>query len=367
MDPSALQAALASRKTLAHVDVKEPTLADVIRAKEGAEFAVPWWFDPSVSGWVQSQDPPPAASSSSSSSSASSSPSPSPSGRRTISVVTYNVWFEDYFRGLRTQRLLDLVAERDPDVVVLEEMTKESLAVLRSHKWFQAGGYWLSDAVGDTWGGRGTYGVVVASRLPIDTLSIRKVPTVMGRKLVVASVRLPHSEGSELMCIVGCHLESTSECGETRTAQLRAAISHSKNFPHTIILGDTNINNEEEASVLFRTPSTPTPTSTSATSASTTPASTPSQAENSSTFVDVWKAFAQATGSSDPGLTRFPVLSPPFEPREPRRLDRVFARNLRIVHAEVFGKEPIPMELTPGAEKPVLPSDHYGFHCTLSF
>src|SRR5262249_4560371 len=77
-----------------------------------------------------------------------------------FSLLTWNVWFGGHRFAERRAALIAALAARQPDVILLQEVTPELLASLVAEDWVQSG-YQVSDAAGRT---LGDYGVLVLSR-----------------------------------------------------------------------------------------------------------------------------------------------------------------------------------------------------------
>lgn len=54
-----------------------------------------------------------------------------------LSLVTWNVWFDDYAFGERTQGLLEELHQHRPDLVALQEVTPRLLRALSRTVWLQ--------------------------------------------------------------------------------------------------------------------------------------------------------------------------------------------------------------------------------------
>jgi tyrosyl-DNA phosphodiesterase 2 len=168
-------------------------------------------FDPSRGAWAKVREPPPVA--------------PAPAA---ITLITWNVWFAPYSFDERFRALLAEVHARRPDVVCLQEITPESLALLLAEPWVRAH-YRISDARGDTFE---AYGVVILSRLPIRALEIHDLPSHMERRLLMAEIA---------GLVVGAvHLESMKN-PETRAFQLAEIFPRLKAAGHdNVLCGDFN-------------------------------------------------------------------------------------------------------------------------------
>jgi len=236
-------------------------------------------------------------------------------------VLTWNVWFGGHMFEERCAALLAELERRRPDVIALQEVTPELLAMLVDAPWVTRH-YQLSDL--QLWQG---YDVVILSRVPIRRLSTLELPTQMGRRLRIA----------ELACglaIATIHLESMKESIAARATQLRLLQPHLAGLAADVALvGDMNFQPSDAIETAALDPS----------------------------FVDVWPALR----ADDPGYTadserntmRF-ALKPTLSRK---RIDRVFLRSARWQPAaiELVGTEPIDVDQT-------FTSDHFGLEVRLT-
>src|SRR5262249_56602920 len=160
-------------------------------------------------------------------------PQPPASPPVDFSLLTWNVWFGGHRSAERRAALLAALAARQPDVILLQEVTPELLAALVAEDWVQSG-YQVSDATGRT---LGDYGALFLSRLPILQLSYLELPTTMGRALLIA----------DLACgvrVATVHLESMRHSTERRVAQLALAQSTLAETAAAGLAGDMNFTSE---------------------------------------------------------------------------------------------------------------------------
>ncbi len=154
-------------------------------------------------------------------------------GPAAITVITWNTWFAPYSFNARFKALLALLHARRPDVVCLQEIVAESLALLLAEPWIRAD-YRISDARGTTFE---SYGVVILSRLPVLALGIHELPSSMSRRLLVAEVAV----GPRRLVIATAHLESLKPGADTRADQLAEIFPRLRALgPDTVFTGDFN-------------------------------------------------------------------------------------------------------------------------------
>lgn len=155
----------------------------------------PFVFDRSRGAWTEERAAPPAA-----------------APLAALTLVTWNVWFAPYAFEARFRALLGVISARRPDIVCLQEIIPESLAMLLAEPWIRDE-YRISDARGDTFD---SYGVVILSRLPVRALSLSELPSHMGRKLLWAEL----DSGAGSLVAGAVHLESLKPNRDVRAEQL---------------------------------------------------------------------------------------------------------------------------------------------------
>jgi tyrosyl-DNA phosphodiesterase 2 len=237
-----------------------------------------------------------------------------------VRLLTYNVWFGAHMFEERRAALIAELERRKPDVICLQEVTKELLDVLIDQPWITRG-YTLSDVELFQ-----TYDVAILSRLPVKKLSALPLPTQMGRRLLVAELACGLAIGT-------VHLESMKQSTQPRAAQLRLIQPALAALGDAVLCGDMNFQPTDEVE-----------------SAALDPA-----------FVDVWPALHP----NDPGYTADSQINKMRFELKPtlsrKRIDRVFLHSSRwrATSIELVGTEPIDLDGT-------FPSDHFGLATTLA-
>jgi tyrosyl-DNA phosphodiesterase 2 len=237
-----------------------------------------------------------------------------------VRMLTWNVWFGGHMFEERRDALLEELQRRRPDVIALQEVTQELLDALLEEPWVRTA-YQVS-----TWRVL-VYGVVILSRLPVRRMAEVELPTLMGRRLLVA----------ELACglaVATVHLESTREEAGMRAMQLQilqpALVDH---YADVMLVGDMNFQPDDPIENAVLDP----------------------------TFVDVWPALRPDepgyTVDTDINTMRLQVKSTPAH----KRIDRVFARcpHWRARSIELVGTKPIDVDGT-------FVSDHFGLEAVFS-
>jgi tyrosyl-DNA phosphodiesterase 2 len=248
-------------------------------------------------------------------------PSPQPTPPVDFSLLTWNVWFGGHRFGERRAALIAALAARQPDVILLQEVTPELLGALVAEEWVQSG-YHVSDATGRT---LGDYGILVLSRLPIVRLAFLELPTTMGRALVMADLACG-------MCVATVHLESMRHSTELRVAQLGLVQSALAEVPDVVLAGDFNFSPEDPDETAALDPA----------------------------LVDLWPALYPA----DPGYTIDSSINTMRGQTKSKaaheRIDRVFLRGptWRARSIDLVGAQPIDAAGT-------FVSDHFGLSVEL--
>ncbi|MBZ5713880.1 RNA repair domain-containing protein [Nannocystis pusilla] len=248
-----------------------------------------------------------------------------------LQVATYNVLFDLYepeqlYSERRTPACLELLRERDADVIALQEVTPTLWAALLAAPWVQAN-YHVSE--GPDAEGLVPYGQVLLSRWPlaveVHAFSPRKRLVVgrlalAGRRLAIAAVHLTSNRHDD------ADRRRAEQLGVLAERLARADVDDA------LVLGDLNFGDGEEDAQMAR-----------------------------AGLVDVWREVHP----HHPGFTFDPVANPlaALATRSGRaaRFDRVLLRSpagaLAAIDATLFGDRPFG---TGPEGQPMFASDHFG-------
>jgi tyrosyl-DNA phosphodiesterase 2 len=149
-----------------------------------------------------------------------------------LTFVTFNVWFAQYYLQERCQALLGIVRDCNADIICLQEIKPGYLGQILKQDWVQAD-YSVSDYTGIT---VQPYGVLLLSRLPIFHLRLHSLPSVMGRKLLVALFQV----NNQTFQVATVHLESLPAFAATRKQQLAQIFPALEKSEHAALMGDFN-------------------------------------------------------------------------------------------------------------------------------
>lgn len=100
--------------------------------------------------------------------------------------LTYNVWFDSFFRDERMKELFEILKNTSPDFIGLQEVLPEFFQCLVQQKWVQEN-YYVSDINGES---IKPYGVVLLSKNFPHKVSLFDMPSQMSRKLLVGEFQI---------------------------------------------------------------------------------------------------------------------------------------------------------------------------------
>lgn len=238
-----------------------------------------------------------------------------------LTLVTYNVWFGEYFTDERRAALMRILRATDADVIGLQEVTPSLLTYLNEQDWLRDGYHFAEVSVAP-------YGVMVLSRRPVQRLVEHELPTRMGRSLVVAEL--------EDLAVASVHLESL-RYANTRRRQLERIFPILDDYPHAVLMGDFNL------------------------------CSTWDENQNlDPRYVDIWAHLRPDepgwTEDTDINTMRLLVSSKPTQVRFDRIILRSKDLRWRPLEIERLGMEPVSAELPE-----VFPSDHFGLTARIEY
>lgn len=184
------------------------------------------------------------------------------SRRRSLRVVTYNVWFHGgfYFPNemgacasrsvdehkmsdfeVRTREVIRILKSLDPDIICLQEMTRWSRLLFKEDAWIRDGFVATFDIVG-------RYGVamLVSRRCYVEKPKVHEMETRMGRNLLHCKVSMaPTGEtdaAATMVHVATAHFESLSNAPVRKKQLIEAekVASREKHCACHILTGDFN-------------------------------------------------------------------------------------------------------------------------------
>ena len=162
---------------------------------------------------------------------------PGPTDR--LAIVTYNVQGDPTGENLRLSRLLRVIEEERPDIVVLQEVAPWALRVIAADEWVRSSGYAATTLDGQT---ASPFGLLVLNRCPIEETRHLGLEDGQGRVGLVTTLRV-----NGLRVGVGnVHLSSLLEDGPARADELDLVFAALADFDQAILAGDFNFGDGEE-------------------------------------------------------------------------------------------------------------------------
>jgi len=242
-------------------------------------------------------------------------------------MLTYNIWRSAEMMRERIEALGQIVEDLEPDILVLQEVTLENLAVLREQRWFSRYLLIPPDVTK-----QGTISLeIILSSYPVDKWFISPYKnSPRKRKLVVAETK--HAVLSSVKFVIaGTHLVHAGENTRFRELQLKEALQVLTPYENVCVMGDLNIEDKVDGDVVLPSP-----------------------------WIDAWLSLPGNTDSN--GLT-WDRSKTPFASVLTRtvnatsyqaRLDRVLCRlsDFKVKEMRIVGDK-----LTKTG---ILPSDHFG-------
>ena len=240
-----------------------------------------------------------------------------------LTVTTYNIWFNDTHAEQRHHAIAELLSREAPDIMAFQEVTPAALTVFLEQPWIREH-YRSAAAVG---GRRGNYGMLLLSRLPVDSVTYTRLPTRLSRGYLTARLTL----NDVPLTVVDIHLESGKASAALRARQLGLIRDSLRDSADAVTMGDFNIRDAEDAII-------------------------------GPDYRDIWPALRPG----EPGYTEDTTINHlRYDMKHKHRhvrFDRVLTKGDTWTpeSIELLGREPISSELPR-----VFPSDHFGVRCVL--
>lgn len=252
--------------------------------------------------------------------------------KKSFSLVTYNIWFDEYFKLERLDTILSLC--KGKDIICLQEVTKPKvLNKILSTDWIQQD-YYISDFQGNT---VQPYGVLILSKIPLLKFSFHEMPTFMSRYFLCMHLLI----NNELLQIGTVHLESLNN-QKLRKEQLKI-INSVLTSKHNIFCGDFNFcsyrnwdpNDMNLENFVLK--------------------------EITPEYEDIWEKT-----QSKKGYTFDSEVNKMLQHDEQMRYDRIMVKSKDWIpkQIKIIGNEPLSNTFKG---TPIYPSDHFGLETILEY
>ena len=124
----------------------------------------------------------------------------------TLSVVTWNVWFDALERERRIRHVLSTMQSTQPDVACFQELTASFIAALRQNFALNQTYDVFEDVSATTGASAKSYGtLVMCKKILAAAFSRHELTTLMDRELLVVELQLGQGQRA---CVATVHLES---------------------------------------------------------------------------------------------------------------------------------------------------------------
>ena len=250
-----------------------------------------------------------------------------------ITLLTWNIWFVRFEVKKRMNGVSSIIDKLKPNIITLNEVTRENLKLLASQPWYKRYRIVPTDL-----NRQEAYFVVILTNLPIQ--SWRAYPFFsfdLGWKLLVSTVNIPVSVITKAenvakfsLTIATSHFESLSANTLIREKQLNNSLKVLSEYENACLMGDLNLEQKVDGEIMLPKP-----------------------------WLDAWLSLP---GNSHwNGFTYNPSINKMIPSGEytKDRFDRVLCKltNFKVKRMKIVGKKP----LIPG----VFPSDHFGIFTVL--
>jgi endonuclease/exonuclease/phosphatase family metal-dependent hydrolase len=155
-----------------------------------------------------------------------------------LTVITFNVMFNDILLRERHRALIALLMKNAPDVICLQEVRKDLVP------WFiESLSEQYQPVIFDLQPVHRKYGELLFTKHNIEALLFECIPlpSKMERALQYVKIR----KDTEIWNVITLHLESLN-CSRVRQQQLKIIWENYSDLSHTIFCGDTNMKESEK-------------------------------------------------------------------------------------------------------------------------
>jgi len=276
-----------------------------------------------------------------------------------ITLVTYNVCFEQDFFDQRCDHIFDLLQNHRVDIVCLQEVVPKFLDKIKKEVWVQELYYLSNDHIDSSL----SYGCILLSTIPPKVLRRWQLPTTMGRDCLEAEFLL----NGQAFTVATIHLESL-DFPQKRKEQLYY-LSQILTAPSVTILGDFNFDSEQNYSHLeYKREAIRRGMPIEAVESVPLPDNEPIENDSLKSYFPEFKDVWVDSGLTDPkekGFTFDSLKNRMIKGYERMRYDRILLKSKYWLPTAIslLGEDPIQVTKVGGAV--VYPSDHFGLIMTL--
>jgi len=239
-----------------------------------------------------------------------------------LSVITYNIWFDSSTAEERVPKLLDIVAEKNADIIAFQEVEGWFIKALESDGRFDD--YHFSVERG--WFDSVKGGLLLLTKAQAIQQQYIDFPSNMNRGALSIVNRIERAK----VCVATVHLESMLDDTQIRIKQLNLITQQTAQCNQSILLGDFNFGDGE--------------------------------LENQHIglgYFDIWKQIrADYAGYTWNTNESFLAKRNSFPSEGSRRLDKIYIKGdmLTPINIEIIGND----SFVTQTGRTLFPSDHFG-------
>jgi exonuclease III len=178
----------------------------------------------------------------------------------TLSILDYNIWFDKYNMAERTISLIDVIEEKKPDILLLQEVTPKVFEILVMTLNKLGYKHNFPEVINKS------YDCCIFSKFPIIEKNYNDFNnTRMGRALITSVIEFPiiikngdNLNVENINILLGTsHFESVfdkkySNIKKDQYLYVQQYLDNKKEYKYIIFGGDTNIINEDETKSFFK-------------------------------------------------------------------------------------------------------------------
>ena len=261
-----------------------------------------------------------------------------------LRILHYNIWFGKFKMVERMKGIAKIIDELKPNIIALNEVTKENLAMLKTEDGFLKRYKVVpADDIYKTMPADlpkiHLHTTVVLTDLPVVSWkAFRFEKSKEGRRLVIAKFRIPiyekmttsnKAKGRNASFVAAVsHLEWQRASTMLREEQLKKSVSSISSFENACFTADMNNRENIDGDLILHRP-----------------------------WHDLWMTMPGNTHEN--GYTWDPTTNPMVKSKTKARFDRIICKlaDFKVQSMNIVGNK----ELSPG----VFPSDHFGLFAVL--
>lgn len=163
--------------------------------------------------------------------------------KKNLTLMSYNIWFDEFNRTERLFSLFDVINKTNPDVVCLQEVLDFQYDTIKNRLEYQ---YHYPKKLNLK------YGCVILSKYPMENSITISLPSVMKRDLIMVKINVSNNVTDQSFVIANVHFESEFNGTNLLKKEQYKHVSEILNKVHydcsnVILCSDTNVTDFDEA------------------------------------------------------------------------------------------------------------------------